>query len=148
MKPKWVLVLLIVSLVGNAVELGLYARAQWQRHRYWQEFFGWVQSRAETWTLRVVVKEFEPRMQMLESRENRWSSELQWQDYQQPPDSSIDRQALDSIASITRQKYLLMYQSRRALPGVEDAGLRQRMERRWRGQMGLPSEERPKTKTR
>ncbi|MCX6842747.1 MAG: hypothetical protein NTX53_10740 [candidate division WOR-3 bacterium] len=137
MKPKWVLVLLIVSLAGNAVELGLYARAEWKRNRDMQKFYGWVQSGAETWTLRVVVKEFEPRMQMLESRENRWSSELQWQDYQQPPDSSIDRQALDSIASITRQKYLLMYQSRRALPSVQDAKLRQRMERRWRGQMGI-----------
>ena len=74
---------------------------------------------------------------MLESRENRWSSELQWQDYQQSPDSSMDRQALESIASITRQEYLLVYQSRRALPGVEDAGLRRRMERRWREQMGI-----------
>jgi hypothetical protein len=147
MKPKWVLVLLVVSLAGNAVELGLYARAVWKRNRDMQKFFGWVQSRAETWTMRVVVKEFEPRMQALESRENRWSSELQWQDYQQPPDSWIDRQALDSIESITRQKYLLIYQSRRALPSVEDAGLRKRMERRWRGQMGLPDEH-PKARTR
>jgi len=76
-------------------------------------------------------------MQALEQREYRWATELQWQDYQEPPDSSIDRQALDSIASITRQKYELLYQSRRALPSVEDAKLRQRMERRWRGQMGI-----------
>jgi hypothetical protein len=148
MKPRWVLVLLIVSLVGNAVELGLYARAQWQRRRYWQEFFGWVQSRAETWTMRVVVKEFEPRMHALKRSQIRWRSELQWQDYQNPPDTAIDRLALDSVASITRQMYKLMYESRRALPSVEDAGLRQRMERRWRGQMGLPPEEHHKTKTR
>jgi len=148
MKPKWVMVLLVVSLVGNALELGLYARAEWQRHRYWQKFFGWVQSGAETWTMRVVVKEFEPRMQVLERRETRWVEELEWQDYQQPPDSSIDRQALDSVASITRQKYELLYQSRRALSAVEDPKLRTRMEKRWRGQMGLPSEEHPKTKTR
>ena len=146
MKPKWVLVLLIVSLAGNVVELGLYARAEWKRNRDMQKFFKWVQSGAEQWTQRVVVKEFEPRMQVLERRETRWATELEWQDYQQPPDSSIDRQALDSVASITRQEYLLMYQSRRALLSVEDPGLRQRMERRWRGQMGLPPEEHPKTK--
>jgi hypothetical protein len=148
MKPKWVLVLLIVSLAGNAVELGLYARAEWKRNRDMQKFYGWVQSGAEQWSRRVVVQDFEPKMQVLKRRQTRWMEELYWQDYQQPPDSSIDRQALDSIASITRQECLLMYQSRRALPSVEDAGLRQRMERRWRGQMGLPPEERPKTKTR
>ena len=137
MKPKWVLVLLIVSLVGNAIELGLYARAEWKRNRETQKFNAMVQSGANQWTQRVVVREFEPRMQVLEQRENRWATELEWQDYQQPPDSAIDRQALDSVASITRQEYLLMYQSRWALPSVEDAGLRQRMERRWRGQMGI-----------
>jgi hypothetical protein len=148
MRPRWALVLLVVSLVGNAVELGLYARAEWKRNREMQKFFAWVQSGAEAWNPSVVVKEFEPRMQMLESRETRWAAELQWQDYQQPPDSSIDRQALDSVASITRQEYLLIYQSRRALPAVEDAKLRQRMERRWREQMGLPSEEHPKARMR
>ena len=137
MKPKWVLVLLIVSLAGNAVELGLYARAEWKRNRETQKFNAMVQSGANQWTQRVVVREFEPRMQVLEQRENRWATELEWQDYQQPPDSAIDRQALDSVASNTRQEYLLMYQSRRALPSVEDGGLRQRMERRWRGQMGI-----------
>ena len=138
MKPKWVMVLLVVSLVGNALELGLYARAKWQRQRYMQKFYAWVQSGAAgAWNPRVVVKEFEPRMKMLESRENRWSSELQWQDYQQSPDSSMDRQALESIASITRQEYLLIYQSRRALPTVADSNLRKRMERRWREQMGI-----------
>jgi hypothetical protein len=148
MKPKWALVLLVVSLVGNAVELGLYARAEWKRNRDMQKFYASVQSGASQWSTRVVVREFEPRMQALEQREYRWATELQWQDYQQPSDSSIDRQALDSIASIARQKYELLYQSRRALPSVEDAKLRQRMEERWRGQMGLPSEERPKNKAR
>ncbi len=138
MKPKWVLVLLVVSLVGNAVELGLYARAKWKRNRDMQKFYAWVQSGAAgAWNPRVVVKEFEPRKKMLESRENRWSSELQWQDYQQSPDSAIDKAALDSIASITRQEYLLIYQSRRALPTVADSNLRKRMERRWREQMGI-----------
>jgi hypothetical protein len=147
MKPKWVTVLLVVSLVGNALELSLYARAEWRRHQESQKFGEWVQSGAVTWNPKVVVREFEPRMQALEQRENRWATELGWQDFQEPPDSSIDRQALDSIASITRQKYELLYQSRRALPLVEDAKLRQRMERRWRGQMGLP-EEHPKAKAR
>jgi hypothetical protein len=55
---------------------------------------------------------------------------------------------LDSEASITRQKYELLYESRRALSVVEDPKLRTRMERRWREQMGLPSEEHPKAKAR
>ena len=148
MKPKWVLVLLIVSLAGNGVELGLFARAEWQRQRDSQKFGEWVQKNAVQRNARVMVGEFEPRMQALERRENRWATELQWQDYQQPPDSAIDKAALDSVASITRQEFELLYQSRRALPSVEDAKLRQRMEIRWREQMGLPSEERPKTKAR
>lgn len=137
MKPKWITVLLVVSLVGNALELGLYARAKWQRHRAREKFYQSVQSRAGQWTQRVVVPDFEPRMQALKLRQIRWESELHWQDYQNPPDTAIDRSALDSVASITRQKYELLYQSRRALPAVEDAKLRQRMERRWREQMGI-----------
>jgi hypothetical protein len=76
-------------------------------------------------------------MRALERRQIRWESELDWQDYQNPPDSAIDRSALDSVASITRQMYKLMYESRRALPAVEDPNLRKRMEKRWRGQMGI-----------
>jgi hypothetical protein len=129
--------LLVVSLAGNAVELGLYARAEWQRHREMGKFFKWVQSGAVQWNPRVVVSEFEPRMRVLERREDRWASELHWQDYQQPPDSAIDRLALDSVASITRQMYELMYESRRALPAVSDPKLRLRMEKRWREQMGI-----------
>jgi len=148
MKPKWVMALLVASLVGNALELGLYARAEWRRHQESQKFGEWVQKNAVQWNRRVVVPDFEPRMQALKRRQIRWESELQWQDYQNRPDTAIDRLALDSVASITRQMYKLMYESRRALPSVEDAGLRQRMERRWREQMGLPPEEHHKTKTR
>ena len=96
----------------------------------------------------MVVGEFEPRMQALKQRENRWRTELYWQDYQQQPDSAVVRLALDSVASITRQTYELLYQSCRALSAVEDSKLRTRMERRWREQMGLPPEEHPKTRTR
>jgi hypothetical protein len=148
MRPKWVVVLLVVSLVGNALELSLYARAKWRRYQEEEKFGKFVESLAVSRYPRVVVGEFEPRMQALKQRENRWRTELYWQDYQQQPDSAVVRLALDSVASITRQKYELLYQSRRALPAVADSNLRKRMEKRWRGQMGLPSEEHPKTKTR
>jgi hypothetical protein len=137
MKPKWGMVLLVVSLVGNALELGLYARAKWQRQRYMQKSGEWVQKNAVQWNRRVVVPDFEPRMQALKQRQHRWESELHWQDYQNPPDTAIDRLALDSVASITRQMYKLMYESRRALPAVADSNLRKRMEKRWREQMGI-----------
>ena len=148
MRPKWVVVLLVVSLVGNTLELSLYARAEWRSHQEEEKAVWHVEPVAVSRYPRVVVGEFEPRMQALKQRENRWRTELYWQDYQQQPDSAIDKAALDSVASIARQKYELLYQSRRALPSVEDAKLRQRMEERWRGQMGLPSEERPKNKAR
>lgn len=137
MRPKWLLPLLLVSLAANLVELGLYARSEYRRRRYWGSFFHWVQTGAPQWHRRVVVAGFEPEMTRLESRIDRWTAELSWQDYQQPPDSAMDRIALDSIASLTRQKYHLLYQSRRALAGVKDEKLRQRMEERWRMQMGL-----------
>ena len=137
MRPKWVVVLLVVSLVGNALELSLYARAEWRSHQESQKFGEWVQSLAVSKNPKVVVKEFEPRMQALKQRENRWETELYWQDYQQQPDSAIDKAALDSVASIARQKYELLYQSRRALSAVDDPKLRTRMERRWRQQMGI-----------
>jgi len=137
MRPKWVVVLLVVSLVGNALELSLYARAEWRSHQESQKFGEWVQSLAVSKNPKVVVKEFEPRMQALEQRKNRWETELQWQDFQQQPDSAIDKAALDSVASIARQKYELLYQSRRALSAVDDPKLRTRMERRWRQQMGI-----------
>jgi hypothetical protein len=148
MRPKWVVVLLVVSLVGNALELSLYARAEWRRHQESQKFGKFVESLAVSRYPRVVVGEFEPRMQALKQRKIRWETELQWQDYQQQPDSAVARLALDSVASITRQKFELLYQSRRALPAVEDPGLRKRMEKRWREQMGLPPEEHPKPKAR
>ena len=147
MRPKWVVVLLVVSLVGNALELSLYARAEWRRHRESEKFGKWVQSGAVTWNPKVVVREFEPRMEALKQRKNRWQMELYWQSLQNPPDSAVVRLALDSGASITRQKYELLYQSCRALPAVEDPKLRKRMEKRWREQMGLPAEEHHKTKT-
>jgi hypothetical protein len=137
MKPRWLTILLVVSLAGNAVELGLYAWSKWRRFAESQEFFKRVQVGAQMWTLRVVVKDFEPQMRILDQRKERWNMELQWQDYQAQPDTQIDRIALDSIASITRQEYKLTYDSRRALPSVPDAKLRARMEKRWRGQMGI-----------
>ena len=137
MRPRWVVVLLILSLAGNAVELGLYARAKWKQQRQMDRFYKWVQTNAAQWNPRVVVQSFEPKMKMLEQRQDRWAVELQWQDYQQPPDTAIDRIALDSVASITRQEFQVIYESRRALPQVEDARLRKRLERRWRQQMGL-----------
>ena len=148
MRPKWVVVLLVVSLVGNALELSLYARAKWRRYQEEEKAVVHAEPVAVSRYPRVVVGEFEPRMQALKQREIRWEAELDWQSFQNPPDSAIDKAALDSVASITRQKYELLYQSRRALPAVADSNLRQRMEKRWRGQMGLPSEEHPKTKTR
>jgi len=137
MRPKWVVVLLVVSLVGNALELGLYARAKWRSHQESQKFNERVQSGAVSWNPRVVVGKFEPRMEALKQRKIRWETELQWQDYQQQPDSAVTRLALDSVASITRQKYELLYQSCRALFAVDDPKLRTRMEKRWREQMGI-----------
>ena len=137
MRPKWVVVLLVVSLVGNALELGLYARAEWRSHQESQEFGKFVESLAVSRYPRVVVGEFEPRMQALKQREIRWDTELYWQMYQQQPDSAVVRLALDSEASITRQKYELLYQSCRALSAVEDPKLRTRMEKLWRKQMGI-----------
>lgn len=137
MKPKWVVALFVVSLAGNLVELGLYARAEYRRRREMDRFYQWVQTGAPQWHQRVVVDSFEPELRRLHSRMNRWATELQWQDWQNEPDSAVDRLALDSIGSIARQQYELLYQSRRALPGVKDEKLRQRMEKRWRMQMGL-----------
>ncbi len=137
MRPKWVVVLLVVSLVGNALELGLYARAEWRSHQESQKFGKFVESLAASRYPRVVVGEFEPRMQALEQRENRWEAELDWQSFQNPPDSAIEKATLDSVASITRQKYELLYESRRAVSAVEDPKLRTRMEKRWRKQMGI-----------
>ena len=148
MRPKWVVVLLVVSLVGNALELSLYARAEWRSHQEEEKAVWHVEPVAVSRYPRVVVGEFEPRMQALEQRENRWEAELDWQSFQNPPDSAIEKAVLDSVASITRQKYELLYQSCRALPAVEDPKLRKRMEKRWREQMGLPAEEHHKTKTR
>jgi hypothetical protein len=86
---------------------------------------------------RVVVQSFEPRMRMLEQHESRWMLEFRYQYYRQPPDSALDRMTLDSLTSITRQAFELIYQSRRALPQIENAGLRRLMEKRWRQQMGI-----------
>ena len=137
MRPRWLLALLAVSLAANLAEVGLYARAQWQRRRYWDQFNHWVQTDAPQWHRRVVVAGFEPEMKRLERRAYRWQAEMDAQDYREPPDSALDRQVLDSIASLTRQRYYLLYQSRQALPRVKDEKLRQRMEERWRVQMGL-----------
>jgi hypothetical protein len=137
MRPKWVTVLLVVSLVGNALELSLYARAEWRSHQEEEKAVVHVESVAVSRYPRVVVGEFEPRMQALEQRKIRWEAELDWQSFQNSPDSAVVRLTLDSEASITRQKYELLYQSCRALPTVEDAKLRARMERRWRQQMGI-----------
>jgi hypothetical protein len=137
MKPKWAVVLLVVSLLGNSVELGLYARAEYLSRRQTDRFNHWVQTGAPQWHRWVVVDSFAPEMRRLQNRVYRWQAELDWQDYQQPTDSATDRLALDSVASLTRQQYDLMYRSRQALPGVNDERLRRRMEKRWHVQMGL-----------
>jgi len=137
MRPKWLLALLVVSLAANLVELGLYAQSEYRHRRYWDRFNQWVQTDAPQWHRRVVVASFEPEMRRIERRAFLWQAEMDMQDYQESPDSARDRQVLDSIASLVRQRYYLLYQSRQALPKVEDEKLRQRMEERWRVQMGL-----------
>jgi len=136
-KPKWLALLLVVSLAANLVEVGLYVRAEWRRRREMDRFFRWVQTGAAQWHLRVVVESFVPEMRWLEGRALRWKAELNRQNYLPQPDSARDRLALDSIASTARQQYDLLYRSRRALPSIKDHKLRQRMEKRWRMQMGL-----------
>jgi len=135
MKPKWAVYLLVVSLLGNAVVLGLYAWRPWSHRR--SRTYPWVPTYVSQYNPRVVVQSFEPKMRVMEQREGRWTLEFWYQYYQQPPDTVMDRIALDSITSITRQAFELIYQSRRALPQIENAGLRKRMEKCWRQQMGL-----------
>jgi hypothetical protein len=137
MRPKWAVVLLLVSLLGNVAELARYG----VRMRIVREpvngSYRWVRANVSRYGPQVVVESFEPKMRLLERRKHRWTVESRYQSYQQPPDTAIDRITLDSVASITRQAFELIHQSRRALPQTEDAGLRKRMEKRWRQQMGI-----------
>ncbi|HTW92550.1 MAG TPA: hypothetical protein VMH22_12695 [bacterium] len=140
MKPKWAVNLLVLSLLGNVVVLGWYGWHFWsgalKNPRYspyqWIPDYVWRGGRG------VVVRSFEPKMQTLWQRKKRWMLESRYQDFQEPPDTAMDRIALDSEASIARQAFKLIYQSRRTLPQSRDIGpLKRIMEKRWRQQMGL-----------
>jgi hypothetical protein len=140
MKPKWAVCLLVVSLLGNAVVLGPYEWRFWSGA--WKEWryspYQWIPYYVLRGGPGVVVRSFEPKMRTLWQRKQRWMSESRYLDFQDPPDTTMDRIVLDSEASITRQAYELIYQSRRALPQSRDIWLIKRtMEKRWRKQMGL-----------
>jgi len=143
----WLQVLLVLSLLGNAAEVGYYTWSRWNQMRQWRGLFNWLENGAAMMHDRVMVSRFEPQLDSLSDRQTRWKYELEWTRYEDRFDTATFRQALDSMENINRQIYRVLFLSCQALPDEPDPKRRRTMTELWRRQMGLP-EEHPKARAR
>jgi hypothetical protein len=136
MKRRWLYLLLAVSLAGNAVELGVFA---FRKRLYWwskPETYD-IGGSAARWHLRAMVDSYQQRIDSMRHELTQLHLRLDWQSYQEQPDTAQVERTLDSVATLRREIYRLLLRSRLELAGVADKKARARMERRWRQQMGL-----------
>ena len=129
MKRRWQYILLVVSLIGNAVAAGAYALP-----RLWRKVSGPNWQRTRLWT---VTPEAQRQLDSL--KDLRAISDLALGLARLDPAAGpeeFDRLA-EEAGELESALFRVMYRSVRELPLVESAGLRRRYEASWREMMRL-----------
>jgi hypothetical protein len=135
MKRKLLVVLLVVSLAGNAVELvflGIQAR------RYYYSHFGDEKVGRESAALGTVSDGFDVAMESLTIESMKADLELARLEHAGCYDTLVAAPILDRYGDIERAQKLVLFQSRQAVNREPDPAKRSRAEKRWRVMTGLP----------
>lgn len=143
MRPKWLYVLLAVSLAANVTELAVFGVQWYRRHRGMGGFFNWVQNSAAKWNLRPVENSFWPEWDSLGRSYSAADDRLDSIADAAPGDSAVIAAATDEVIRIDRQRYRLVFESARALGRPENARVRKSNTRLWRDMMGVPADSSP-----
>jgi hypothetical protein len=136
-KPRWLNILLAVSLAANAVEIAIPWWQQLRRMRSKGPGHRYLRYKAARYDLRVVTPEYQWVLDSLHHEHDRLGMKRQALTFDTPVDSSAVEQNLDSLEILDRQTYRLAFQSCQELIRSDDAKLRRRMEKRWRQQMDI-----------
>ena len=138
MKPKWLYILLVVSLAANVTEMVVFGVQWYRRHRGMSGFFGWVQNSAAKWNLRPVVGAYWPEWDSLGRSYGAADDRLDSIAEAAPGDSARVAAATDEVIRIDRQRYRLVFESAQALQRPENQRGRRGNVRLWRDMMGVP----------
>lgn len=137
MKPKWVCVVLAVSLVGNAVELGILGFQALQRAHRTRRFYTDLESRAAQLHDRVMMPEFTPAREALRRQYYLWESQLNALCHDDEPDPARVNELLCHLAQTEKAKLRLMFESARAMERVENPRQRESLRKRWKQMTGV-----------
>jgi hypothetical protein len=140
MRPKWLYVLLVVSLAANVTELSVFGVQWYRRHRGMSGFFGWVQYSAVRWNMRPVEDSYWPAWDSLGRSYNAASDALDSIAEAVPGDSARIAAATDEVIRTDRQRYRMVFESAQALQRPENERLRKSMTRLWRDMMNVPAD--------
>jgi len=128
MKPRWLYILMAVSLAANAVEVAVVVSKllrETRQHR------AWVTAPPHTAALRPLMGLNGPEFARLDRRYRIVRHNNFY------PDTAAIRAAHDQLEQIRREIYWLVFRSTRALKDASPAQ-RRLAERQWRNMTGLP----------
>lgn len=140
MRPKWLYILLVVSLVANITEMTVFGVQGYRRHRGMSGFDNWVQNSAVKWNLRPVTSSCWPAWDSLSHAYNAARDELDSIAEAVPGDSARIAAATDEVISLDRAMYRLVFESAQALQRPENERGRKSMTRLWRDMMDMPAD--------
>jgi hypothetical protein len=135
MKPKWLWVLLVVSLAGNAVELGAFIKQSWTPIRHlFGAGWGHGTSSASYW-LRAVSEDGRREFDSLQEQVQRLEIE------ESVLEPGADAARVDSMqrtrAFLKRETMRVVFFSGRAIADVADPIRRKRLTMRWCDMMDI-----------
>jgi hypothetical protein len=140
MRPKWLYILLAVSLAANVTEMVVFGVQWYRRHRGMSGFDNWVQNSASKWNLRPVVNSYWPEWDSLGRSYHAADDALDSIAEAAPDDSAGIAAATDAVIRIDRQQYRLVFESAQALRRPENEHARKSMTRLWRDMMNVPAD--------
>jgi hypothetical protein len=134
MKPKWLVVLLVVSLAANVAELVVWGVGYVRRRIESQRFGEWVQAGAPRWNMGPLLNTYRPAWDSLGRLYSVVNDELESL-------SALDTVRMaDVVGRLARLDVAMTrvaFQSAQALHRPENAAVRAAKLRRWRGMTGL-----------
>lgn len=134
MKPRWLVVLLVLSLAANLAELVWFGVGFVRRRVELQRFFGWVQTGAPRWHMRPLLDSYQPAWDSLGHLYSAVDDELEGLSVL---DTVRMADVLGRLARLDVAMTRVVFQSAQALHRPENAAVRAAKLQRWRGMTGL-----------
>jgi hypothetical protein len=137
MKPKWLVALLVVSLVANVAELVVWGVGYIRRRIESQRFAKWVQTGAPRWNIGPLLNTYRPAWDSLGRLYSAVDDELESLSDHEPLDTVRIADVVGRLVRLDVAMTRVAFQSAQALHRPENAGVRAAKLQRWRGMTGL-----------